>query len=350
MVVLELYYKGAEQLIESLLPNVIQPLHRRLQDAGYGGLSRVLLTYKGRPSAVDNPRDAKALRAALPAGVAVAAVWSAKNAFVGSGKNARGEHANREDATFHRFVEYNRSLETAGASSILVVSGAGAKKALDSCETLRRAASIAPPPLPLGVAFNPHIGGVLDPHGGEPQREQEWERLRQKLRSGACAQIWVAFGADVAALEFGLQRLRQEIAELPAGWVKPHVYGSVFVPCKAWIAKMRFRCWNGTYLGEKDGEGAYLSSVESAAAITRQTLALFAQHGVEPVVESSVRTAREVEEVMVMFAREEGGIEEREGEQPPPPAASAACQQEKRARLTPEGVPEAGAAAQAATA
>ena len=301
MVVLELYYKGAEQLMESLVPTVIQALHYRLQEAGSAGLSRVLLTYKGRPSAADNPSDCAALRAVLPPTVAVSAVWSAKNAYVGSGKSARGAHATREDATFERFAEYNRSLEAAGCSSILVVSGAGAKKTLDSCETLHRAAHMAPPPLLLGAVFNPHIGGSLDPCGGEPQREQEWQRLRQKLRSGACAQVWIAFGADVAALEFGLQRLQKELAESPADCVQPHLLGSVFVPCKAWIAKMRFRCWNGTYLGDKDAPGAYLSSVESAASITRQTLALFARHGVEPVIESSVRTAREVDEVVTML-------------------------------------------------
>lgn len=78
---LELYYKGVEQLTESLLPTVIQALHRRLQGAGSAGISRVLLTYKGRPSALDNPADCAALRAALPPEVAVSAVWSAKNAY-----------------------------------------------------------------------------------------------------------------------------------------------------------------------------------------------------------------------------------------------------------------------------
>lgn len=328
---LELYYKGAEQLTESLLPTVIQTLHRRLQEGGTTGLSRVLLTYKGRPSAVDNPADCGALRALLPPEVAVSAVWSAKNAYVGSGKSARGPHATKEDATFARFVEYNGALEAAGCSSILVVSGAGNKKLLDSCETLRRAASMAPPPLPLGAVFNPHIGGILDPHGGEPQREQEWERLRQKLRSGACSQVWIAFGADVEGLEFGLQRLQRELSESAPDYAQPDLLGSVFVPCKAWIAKMRFRCWNGTYLGDKDAEGAYLSSVESATAITRQTLALFTQYGVEPVVESSVRTAREVEEVMAMLIDSgHGGCDGAPAEHC---AGGVGSQDEKRPRL-----------------
>jgi hypothetical protein len=175
-VTLELYYNGVDEL-KTLLAAVVLPLHALV------GLSRVLITYKGRPSAADNPRDAALLRGLLPPAISVAAVWSAKNAYVGSGKHARGDHATKEDATYSRFQEYNAALDAAGASSILVVSGAGNKKTLDSVSTLERASCTAPPSLPLGCVFNPHIGGELDPYGGELQREAEFERLQQKLCS-----------------------------------------------------------------------------------------------------------------------------------------------------------------------
>ena len=123
MVVLELYCKQA-QLLESLVPNVIVPLYQRLLHRGsQGGLSRVLLTYKGAESAICNPLDAAALRRVLPPDVAVSCVWSAKNADVGSGKNARGAHASKEDATFAQLVKYNEDLVSAGCGSVLVVSG-----------------------------------------------------------------------------------------------------------------------------------------------------------------------------------------------------------------------------------
>ena len=229
MVVLELYYKGGAELIEKLLPNVILPLRARLQPAAGataapppGGqpqhrrLSRVLLTYKGRPSAVDNPADAALLRAALPADVAVSAVWSAKNAYVGTGKtapsaavlpchshntgscagphrmmgagrapgkSARAPYDNREDATFARFVEYNTACETAGCASILVVSGAGGKKALDAIGTCERAAATAPPVLPLGVgvANNTDTANLLTPSPRFPSEPPT--RLRGRVRA-----------------------------------------------------------------------------------------------------------------------------------------------------------------------
>ena len=285
MVVLELYYKQA-QLLDSLVPTVIMPMHQRLQHAG-GGLSRVLLTYKGPESAATNPQDAAALRRVLPPEIEVSCVWSAKNADVGSGKNARGAHATKEEATFAQFQGYNKAL-AASCASLLVVSGTGKKKALDSVQTLARAA--ASPSggwLPLGVAYNPHIGGALDPASGAVAREEEWARLQQKLRTGCVSEVWVSFGADVPALRTGLARLRTELAAANGG-AAVRVLGSVFVPSKAWLAKMRFRCWVGTFLGAKAAPGGYLSGPDAAAAVTRETLAALAEFGVEPVIESSV--------------------------------------------------------------
>ena len=108
MVVLELYYKGTEELT-ALAETAVIELHQRV------GLTRVLLTYKGRPSATDNPQDAALLRQLLPPQIAVSAVWSAKNAYIGSGK-----HATKEDATFARFKEYDGAMQAAGAASLLV--------------------------------------------------------------------------------------------------------------------------------------------------------------------------------------------------------------------------------------
>ena len=62
--------------------------------------------------------------------------------------------------------------------------------------------------LPLGVAFNPHIGGALDPGGG---RAEEWERLLRKLRSGVVSEVCIPLPPiglhDYAGLDSALQHL-----------------------------------------------------------------------------------------------------------------------------------------------
>jgi hypothetical protein len=315
MVVLELYYKSAPELAK-LAETVILPLHKRV------GVSRVLLTFKGRESARENPVSAAALRRRLPKGIDVSAVWSAKAARVGTGKRARGAYASREEATLAGFERYIEDMTSAGASSILVVSGVLAGKAdvldkgsLDSVTTLTSAAESSKASvvgvqskdksagrMTFGCCFNPHVGGGLDPAvNGEARFEKEWNRFERKIETGAVSEAWVAFGADVDALERGLKRIKalREDRRAP-----PHlrVFGSIFVPSKSWIAKMRFRCWKGTFLGGKDDANGYLcQTLAPAQAVTRRTLELFEEYEVEPVIESSIRTPREMEQAIAML-------------------------------------------------
>ena len=154
-----MYCKQA-QLIESLVPNVIVPMYERLRHHGsQGGLSRVLITFKGAESAIGNPLDAAALRRALPPDVAVSCVWSAKNADVGFGADVRGARASKDDATFAQLVKYNEQLASAGCASVLIVSGTGKKRPLDTLATLSRVA--ASKVLPKGPYPEGPLGQVL---------------------------------------------------------------------------------------------------------------------------------------------------------------------------------------------
>lgn len=298
MVVLELYYKTAGELAGTLLHDVILQLHSRV------GLSRVLLTFKGQSCATQNVKDVTVLRSVLPEQVSVSCVWSSKIASVGTGKHARGSFTTKEDANIARFKEYVSGIETAGSASVLVVSGTGKKAPLDSVAILQRVVPEMSNKVLYGCAFNPHIGGVLDPSGGEREREDEWRRLLLKLDTGSISELWITFGADVAALKASLTRLKEELDRRKSDnrlKHNVHLYGSVFVPSKAWIAKMRFRCWAGTYLGGKDDADGYLSGADTALAITQQVLSLYQSFGVEPVIESAVRTPKQAEEAALLL-------------------------------------------------
>eukprot|EP00955_Chlamydomonas_euryale_P068434 360121-Chlamydomonas_euryale.AAC.12 len=99
-------------------------------------------------------------------------------------------------------------------------------------------------------------------------------------------------GTAMDALEDGLQFLSKLITQAEGmGDSDTHVkvLGSVFVPSKRLLAQMRFRPWNGVFLSEE-----YLSGVEAADAITRQLLRTYAQYGVVPLVESSIKTDDEL--------------------------------------------------------
>merc|ERR1711862_505915 len=60
-------------------------------------------------------------------------------------------------------------------------------------------------------------------------------------------------------------------------------------PNEAQLVQMRERPWNGVHFGDE-----YLGSLEGMDRLTRVVLATFASHGVDPIVESKVRSDEDV--------------------------------------------------------
>ena len=305
---LELYFKDDIEL-GKLASNVLQPMSHLL--------SGVVLTFKTKKSLEENPAAAAQLTSAFPQ-IAVHAVWSSKIAYVGTGKRARGAFDTRQDATFNTLTTYAKGLMASSPQiqSILLVSGTGQKKSLCSVECLRQVSSDLRETcgIHVGCAFNPALGGSLDPDpDSEGAIERERSRLRSKLMSGRVSTVWINFSADVAAVREGLGYLKCLEAELKDSITTPlRLIGSIFVPSTSWLAKMRFRCWSGCFLGPKTSSDSdssdYLSSVDAATRITSDLLKVYQSYGVEPLVESSVRTRREAEEC-VSFLRSVGMLQ-----------------------------------------
>ena len=58
------------------------------------------------------------------------------------------------------------------------------------------------------------------------------------------------------------------------------------------LAQMRFRPWNGVFLSRD-----YLSDVSKAESITRELLDVYHQHGVAPLIETSIAKTEELRRV-----------------------------------------------------
>ncbi|GFH12400.1 uncharacterized protein HaLaN_08080, partial [Haematococcus lacustris] len=159
------------------------------------------------------------------------------------------------------------------------------------------------------------------------QQAVERQRLRSKLETGLVAGVYVQIGSDLARLQSGLAFLRAAAIELrlrltPAvpqsdplpiagsaavaaqglshsgpGKGELQLLGSVLLPSRKLLAQMRFRPWSGVLLSEE-----YLGSVEAAEAITREVVRTYAAHGVTPLIESSVRSASELQPVLDLLS------------------------------------------------
>jgi hypothetical protein len=147
------------------------------------------------------------------------------------------------------------------------------------------------------VAFNPYLP---DPQ----QHAAELARLEKKMATGQVGGVYLQMGTDLTRLTSGLQHLQHLIKQQQQssqGGAEEHqqqqqtpcvIYGSVFLPTPRLLAQMRFRPWNGVFLSEE-----YLSGVPAAESITRQLLQVYASHGVVPLVESAVKRDADMQQL-----------------------------------------------------
>lgn len=204
--------------------------------------------------------------------------------------------------TFTTLTTFLETIESRGGCSVLVVTGSGKRKGMDSVTALERLATSGPAAaraIPICIAFNPYL----------PTSEElntEFKRVRTKLMSepGRVATVYLQMGTDFENLEAGLDHLvavQHEVEKACAAAAKEapdwRIYGSVFVPSKKLLAQMRFRPWNGVFLSEE----TYLSSVEAAEATTGKLLDVYRKRGVVPLVESAVKTEEQLETVLQMM-------------------------------------------------
>lgn len=189
----------------------------------------------------------------------------------------------------NRFKTLTQSLEhfqdtidraaNAGVREVLVVSGSGDKRVINSATALQQLArNQYECPLRLGVAFNPYLQD-------EDEMSKELQRLQEKLESKLVSTVYLQFGSEVVPLEASLKVLCSEI--LPK-YPSVNVIGSVFLPSKQLLNRMRFRPWKGLYLSPE-----FLGSVEAAEETVKQILELYKQFGVEVIVETSVSNEKE---------------------------------------------------------
>lgn len=148
-------------------------------------------------------------------------------------------------------------------------------------QSLREEGYEMPPGIDLGVAFNPYWPAPEHKH-------EEYERLKSKLATRYVKQIYINFGSDTKALEDALTVLSDELKG-DERTKDIGLYGSLMVPSKALLAKFKFRMWSGLFLSED-----FLGSVEGAAEITREIKRVYDKFGVECLVESAIRTDKDM--------------------------------------------------------
>jgi hypothetical protein len=210
--------------------------------------------------------------------------------------------AKTPELAFDRFRRFLGDVKDRGASEVLLVSGGGEKKIFNSLVCLRMLSdslcgSFEHIGVDLSVAYNPYFP---DPAA----RILENQRLQDKLSTGIVSNVYLQFGSDIDLLKEGLDFLktvcdgrRSSSSESKYTGKPIKIIGSVFIPSKQLLARMRFRPWNGVFLSEE-----FLSSVEGAERIVKEMLSLYQQYDVELLIETAFRNESEAEHLLDLLS------------------------------------------------
>lgn len=185
----------------------------------------------------------------------------------------------RPTDTIDKLINFISVASTIGINDILLVSGGGKQKvATDTIFALKELSNKKVPfnGITISVAYNPY-------HPSIDEQEIEKTRLIEKLSYNIVTTVYLQFGTNTEELEDAIKFIYSVNPSI-------NIIGSVFVPTKALLARFRFRPWSGMYLSEE-----FLQDVESADQVVRRQLEIYKKYNVEPIIESALRSEKEVE-------------------------------------------------------
>ena len=187
----------------------------------------------------------------------------------------------RMDDASQEFIKFVNDAKEVGAKEVLLISGSGAKRAINAVTLLQyldKYALSLPEGMKIGVAFNPY-------YTSEEEKQAEYQRLVDKLNTNLVNIVYLQFGTNVEMLKEALEFLQQNVNR-----EKHIIYGSTFLPSKQLIARMKFRPWAGLMLSDE-----FLTSVEEAEKIVNEMLEIYDKFQVIPIIETAFKTEKEID-------------------------------------------------------
>ncbi|CAE7536356.1 RDH14 [Symbiodinium sp. CCMP2456] len=193
------------------------------------------------------------------------------------------KHQRRENVV-EAFRTWCHDAAAVGVSRVLLVTGPRGPRQ-DTVKVLKQFGRPVEG-IRLGVAFNACLPT-------DAERELERQRLIQKLRTGLVNDVWLNTGVDEDLLRNGVAFVKSTCDKLN---VKPEIFGSAMLPSEGQLQQMRERPWNGVQFSEE-----FLSSVEGMGTATSRALAVFREMGVEPILESKVKSDADISKLSALL-------------------------------------------------
>jgi len=190
------------------------------------------------------------------------------------------QYSKNKAESYQYFLDFVKNSHINSNYEILLVSGSNKKKNFDSVDVLADLKKEKKLKVKLGIAYNPYLKKYY-------KISSERERFERKISTGLINSIWLQYGTDINVLQNELNYLKNLANEK-----KLHVFGSLFIPSKQFIARFKFRPWKEVYISEK-----CLCGLENFFDFTKDLVSFYKKNNITPVIESDFSSSDKLDSV-----------------------------------------------------
>ena len=174
-----------------------------------------------------------------------------------------------------------RSLNTQHNNTLLLVSGSKEKN-FEVINVLNRLNSEKNLKNNIGIAFNPYLENI--------SCNRRKRKVRKKISSTLVESAWLQFGTDIKLLEDELKFIKNKKNK------EVKLFGSLLIPSKQFIARFKYRPWNGVYISDN-----YLSNLENFNCFIKDLIIFYLEHNITPVIETDFYSSNKLNDIYTFF-------------------------------------------------
>ena len=192
---------------------------------------------------------------------------------------------NRKDS-YLELLNFIKNCNSYQKNDILLVSGSNKKKNFDVINVMSDLEKEKKININIGIAYNPYLKyfNIFN----------ERDRFEKKISSGLTKSIWLQFGTDIKLLKSEISYLKKSIFNNLSQTKYQNVkfFGSILIPSRQFLARFKFRPWNGVYISDQ-----YLSSLDSFSYFSKDLINFYFDNNITPVIETECSSLEQLQDI-----------------------------------------------------
>ena len=197
------------------------------------------------------------------------------------------QYSHNSEKSYQEFLGFLKNTNSNRNYEVLLVSGSNKKKNFDVINVLSKIKEEKNLKVKFGIAYNPYLEKYY-------KDTSERERFNIKLSSGLINSIWFQYGTDIKELQNEVNYIKKTAKNK-----RIHLFGSLLIPSKQFIARFKFRPWKGVYISEE-----CLHSLEDFYDFTRDLVGFYKKNNITPVIETDFSSKEKLTSIYNYFGSE----------------------------------------------